>query len=499
MKARLLTVMAAVALVAAMVSGASAAPPPDTSGLRNAVTVEGVRAHQAAFQAIADANGGTRSASTDGYSQSVDYVVAQLEAAGYEVSTPEFDYLFFGLNDSAFEQVSPDAAVYVSQTDYDVMTFSGSGDAVGVAEGVDLSLDDPSASTSGCEATDFDGFTAGNIALIQRGACTFFLKAANAEAAGAIAVVVFNQGTEDRQDLNFGTLGDAGVNIPTITSSFTLGSTLEGTTLRVFVDAVVETRTDRNVIAETAQGRDDKVIVVGAHLDSVPAGPGIQDNGSGSAAILEIAIQMANLGVQPTNKVRFAWWGAEELGLLGSQAYVDGLSEDEIANISMNLNFDMIGSPNFVRFVYDGDGSDTGTAGPKGSPQIEQVFNAYFASQGLAAEATAFSGRSDYGPFIAVGIPAGGLFTGAEGIKTEEQAAIYGGVAGEQYDPCYHLACDTFDNISLEALDQNADAAAHAIMLFSKSRMARSGGSNGSATGAVSLTDLDYLGTHSQR
>ena len=102
----------------------------------------------------------------------------------------------------------------------------------------------------------------------------------------------------------------------------------------------------------------------------------------------------------------------------------------------------MVGSPNYVRFVYDGDGSGEGPAGPPGSAQIEQLFTSYFASQSLASEPTAFDGRSDYGPFIAVGIPAGGLFTGAEGVKTAAQAAVYGGTAGVAYDPCYHQACD---------------------------------------------------------
>jgi len=123
----------------------------------------------------------------------------------------------------------------------------------------------------------------------------------------------------------------------------------------------------------------------------------------------------------------------------------------------------MLGSPNYVRFVYDGDGSDTGTVGPNGSAQIESVFNTYFASQGLASEPTAFDGRSDYGPFIAVGIPAGGLFSGAEGIKTEEEAQVYGGTAGEPYDACYHQACDTTNNLSPAALSELGDAATHAV------------------------------------
>ena len=206
--------------------------------------------------------------------------------------------------------------------------------------------------------------------------------------------------------------------------------------------------------------------MAGAHLDSVQAGPGVQDNGSGSAAILETAVQMAK--VKPFNTVRFAWWGAEESGLVGSTAYVNGLSQEEQDDITLYLNFDMIGSPNHVFFIYDGDDSDGVGAGPgpEGSAQIEALYESFYEGLGLPFKGTDFSGRSDYGPFIAVGIPAGGLFTGAEGVKTEEEAALWGGTAGDQYDPCYHLACDTFDNINLEAFDVNSDAVAFSVLQY---------------------------------
>jgi Zn-dependent M28 family amino/carboxypeptidase len=205
--------------------------------------------------------------------------------------------------------------------------------------------------------------------------------------------------------------------------------------------------------------------MVGGHLDSVFAGPGINDNGSGSAAILEVAEQMKK--VKPTNTVRFAWWGAEESGLVGSDFYVNSLSQADRDKIALYLNFDIVGSPNYVRFVYDGSG-DVGPAGPAGSTAIEDLFNGFYAARGLAFEPTAFDGRSDYGPFIAEGvdIPAGGLFTGAEGIKTLAQRDVYGGIAGQQYDPCYHAACDTFSNNSNEVLDLNADAIAFATLTY---------------------------------
>ena len=167
---------------------------------------------------------------------------------------------------------------------------------------------------------------------------------------------------------------------------------------------------------------------------------------------------MSKLQITPRQQVRFAFWGAEESGLLGSTHYVEDLSDAALEGIYANLNFDMLGSPNYVR--CDGDGSATGTAGPGGSAQIEAIFNNYFAGNGLPTAPTAFDGRSEYGPFIDVGIPAGGLFSGAEGIKTAEEAAIFGGTAGAPYDSCYHQACDTVHNLSSKALNEFGDAVA---------------------------------------
>ncbi|HXV91805.1 MAG TPA: M28 family peptidase [Pseudonocardia sp.] len=433
--------------------------------LLECVTLEGVTSHLQAFQAIADANDGNRASGTPGYDASADYVAAQAEAAGLVVSRQSFEFPFFQLNSSAFEQVAPVPQTYVADTDYVPMTYSGGGDVTAVAQAVDVV--DPTGqpantSTSGCEAGDFAGFTAGNIALMQRGTCSFGQKVANAEAAGAAAAIVYNEGQPGRDVLFTGTLG-APAGIPAVSTGYALGSSLDGATLRIAVDAVSEFRTTENVFAEVP-GTSDDVVMVGAHLDSVSEGPGINDNGSGSAAILEVAKQMAKSKPEPT--VRFAWWGAEELGLIGSTEYVATLPEAELARITSYLNFDMVGSPNYVRFIYDGDDSDGEGAGPgpEGSAEIEKVFEKFYADRGLAYEGTDFNGRSDYGPFIAVGIPAGGLFTGAEEIKTPEQAAVYGGTAGEPYDPCYHTACDTIVNYDEEVLDQNADAIAYATL-----------------------------------
>jgi Zn-dependent M28 family amino/carboxypeptidase len=442
--------------------------------LLECVTIDGVRQHQGAFQAIADANGGIRASGTPGYDASADYVAEQMEVAGYDVTIQPFDFPFFEeLEPAELEQTAPVPTVYpyFDAAGFATMDYSGSGDVTAIAEGVDLVLPpapDPDTSTSGCEPEDFDSFTPGNIAIIQRGTCSFAQKAQNAEAVGAVGVVIFNEGQPGRTDAFVGTLGGPGATVPVVGAAFDVGVDLAagGVTVRMFVNATSEVRSTSNVLAELPGRNDDNVVMAGAHLDSVAEGPGIQDNGSGSAAILEVAEQMAK--VKPRNTVRFAWWGAEESGLVGSTFYVNSLTQDELDDITLYLNFDMIGSPNFVYFIYDGDDSDGVGAGPgpDGSAEIEEFYESFYEARGLPFTGTDFSGRSDYGPFIAVGIPAGGLFTGAEGIKTAEEAEIWGGTAGDQYDPCYHLACDTFDNVSLAALDVNSDAVAASVLTY---------------------------------
>ena len=457
--------------------------------LLECVTVEGVREHQAAFQEIADANGGIRASGTPGYDESAFYVAERLLSADYAVTLQPFLFeAFFQLGPSTLEQVAPVAAVYVENTDYELMSQTDPGDVTAAVTAVDLQLGLGNSSTSGCEAMDFAGFPVGNIALIQRGACEFQLKAENAAAAGAVGAIIFNQGdtdTPDRMDLINGTLGaDYAGGIPVLAATHDRGVEWAGTdglVLHMVADVLREEALTYNVLAETRRGDPRNVIMVGAHLNSVEQGPGIQDNGSGSAAILEVALQMAQ--VKPKNKVRFAWWAAEEPGLIGSDFYVFGLRPGQLDDIALYLNFDMIGSPNFVRFIDDGDGSAFGLAGPPGSEVIEAFFEGFYDRRGLAFEPTEIDFRSDYAAFFDAGIPFGGLFTGAEGIKTPEQVAIYGGTAGEQYDPCYHLACDTFDNVSLEVLGLNADAAAAATLRYAMNAR--------SVTGVTSVSSLE--------
>ncbi|MEU2210954.1 M28 family metallopeptidase [Streptomyces hygroscopicus] len=207
-----------------------------------------------------------------------------------------------------------------------------------------------------------------------------------------------------------------------------------------------------NLVADWPGGDDGKVVMAGSHLDSVQAGPGINDNGSGSAAILEVALAVAKADLQPAKHLRFAWWGDEEDGMVGSTHYVDSLASDEASKIDSYLNFDMLGSPNPGYFVYDDD------------PELEKVFTDWYAAKDITTEPeTEGDGRSDHAPFKDAGVRVGGLFSGAETTKSQAQADQWGGTAGEAFDPCYHSACDTVSNIDDKALDLNTDAIAHAI------------------------------------
>ncbi|HVV12724.1 M28 family metallopeptidase [Amycolatopsis sp.] len=423
------------------------------------VAVAGINRHLIALQRIADTHDGTRAASTDGHARSAEYIAGKLEAAGYSVTRQEFPFVYT-------ETLAQHLTAGGADVPIIAMTYSPSTPEGGIT--APLAAIPPDA-TPGCEAADY-GAATGKIVLVQRGSCTFAAKQQAAAEAGALGAIIYNN---DEGSLN-GTLGDpADARIPTGGVSRADGealAALDGTPVTLELRQLRENRSSYNVVAETKTGRKDNVVMAGAHLDSVPDGPGINDNGSGSATLLETALQ---LGGSPkvNNAVRFAFWSAEEFGLVGSTYYVDSLGFEQQLDIALYLNFDMIGSPNAAYFAYDGDDSDGVGAGPGpyGSAQIEKTFVDYLSTRGIATEGTDFDGRSDYGEFIAVGIPAGGLFTGAEDLKTEAQAAKWGGQAGVPYDPCYHQACDDLGNVDRTALDRNADAVAFALGTYALS------------------------------
>ncbi len=430
---------------------------------------EDVMNHLKALQAVAEKGSGNRAAGSLGHELSANYIAQKLLAAGFIVKLEPFDFMKFEKISAKFLKAS---VVFEEGKDFNLMSYSGSGTATAQVSAVDLQMGEGNTSTSGCETADFSSFPKGNIALIQRGSCSFGQKVANAQAAGAAGVVIFNQGnTPDRSGLLVGTLPEGtSIKIPAIAISYSFAETLlseEGLELTVEAETFVDQKVSFNVIAETKGGNPDNVVMIGAHLDSVGEGPGINDNGSGSAGILSVALKMKDLPV--VNKVRFGWFSAEELGLIGSTKYVAALTQAEKDKIALFINVDMIGSPNYMIGVYDGDGSRFGQKGPEGSAAIENLFHSFYGTKNVRSVETELNGRSDYAAFSAAGIAVGGIFTGAEGKKTEDEAVLFGGAKDEAYDACYHKACDDLANISTEALELNTNAIAYLAQSFANS------------------------------
>ncbi len=312
--------------------------------LLECVTVDGARSHQAALQAIADANNGIRTSGTPGYDRSVDYAVSVFSTAGYNVTVQPFQFqTFISLSPSVLEQVSPPSTGPIENN---IMSYSGSGDVTAAVTALRAPSADP---TPGCEAADFAGFPAGNIALISRGACSFAIKATNAFNAGASGVIIYN----NTAGVLNGTLGNTfSLNIGVTSVTQAVGQQLAATpglVMRLKTDTFRGIATTYNVLAESKDGDPDNVVMVGAHLDSVNAGPGIQDNGSGSAAILEVAQQMSK--VKPRNKVRFACGARRSLDLVGSTYYVNNLPQTDSRQDHpvSELRHDRLAQPRLLR------------------------------------------------------------------------------------------------------------------------------------------------------
>lgn len=390
------------------------------------------------------------------HNDTVNFLAEVLESTGYyDVEIQPFVELYSGgnstltINGQAYNQ--------------SLLTYSPSGSANISIIAVD---------NLGCDAADYPPEVADNIALISRGTCNFSNKSENAAAAGAVGAIIYNNVEGDLA----GTLGGLGDYVPTVgtdqaTGELLLAALQNGTTLvaDLQVNAVLENRTTYNVIAETKEGDHNNVLALGAHTDSVEAGPGINDDGSGTIGILNVAIALSNFTI--TNAVRFCFWSAEEFGLLGSTYYVNQLNQsaEDIAKVRAYLNFDMIASPNYANLIYDGDGSAFNLTGPAGSAEIEALFEDYYTAAGKSYNATAFDGRSDYGPFLDVGIAAGGIFTGAEEIKSDEGQDIWGGEEEIAYDVNYHGAGDNIFNLALDAFWFNTKLIAHSVATYAQS------------------------------
>jgi Zn-dependent M28 family amino/carboxypeptidase len=495
MRRRLLAIpgVLTVAVVAAALSGCGgSATPAGASSATNfaatlgqRVTVDAMMAHLTKLQQIADANGGNRALGTPGYDASAQYVADVLRGHGFDVQTPEFEVRVPFAEEPVVTVGG--AAIAARPLQWTVGTPSQGVTGPLVAARVEHS--------SGCAASDYDGLpVAGAVVLVDRGECEFAVQEAAAAERGALAMIVANN--VDGDDTG-GSLGeDTDVKIPAVGVTKATGARLRALPgdANLRFGAGVRTKRTRNVIAQTKTGSTSDVVMVGAHLDSVTAGPGINDNGSGVAALLETAVQ---LGGSPgvNHAVRFAFWGAEEsawdsgsqrvtAGLKGSTNYLESLNENQLKDIALYLNYDGIASQNPGYFIYDGDESLGSRAMhgwqgwlrvPEGSAGIERTLAAYLISAGKPPENKAFAGTSDYENFLQTGIPIGWVCSGDDAAMSDEQAKQWGGEAGQPFEPNYHKKTDTLEHINRTAMQINGRGVAYAVGIYAQDQGGRNG------------------------
>uniref|UniRef100_A0A5Q5BER6 Aminopeptidase Y, Metallo peptidase, MEROPS family M28A n=2 Tax=unclassified Mycobacterium TaxID=2642494 RepID=A0A5Q5BER6_MYCSS len=456
---------AVTALVAALVAACSSpAPPPDVTGgdLAGKVTVDALYTHLEALQDIAERHGGNRAQGTAGFDASVDYVANLLRDSGFDVQTPEFDR-YGGTRGGAPRLTVNGRAHAVEKASLLVDTGPEGLDAVTLRPG----------RPAGCSAGDYGAVDVRrSIVVVDDTGCSVVVKQDVAVARGAVGVLVVtgSGGGSPPGLFTPGYYRELTVPVGIINSDANAALRRTTAPVRLRLDGQPVLVKSRNVLAQTKTGDTRNVVMAGAHLDSVSSGPGINDNATGVAAVLETALQ---LGSSPrvANAVRFAFWGSEEIGLEGSRAYLRDLDGEQLDDIALYLNFDMLGSTNAGYFTYDGDQSAATepVSVPEGSAGVERLLAGYLNEAGVRPADMPLSDRTDYHSFLAAGVPFGGTTTGAAQQKTEVQARLWGGRAGAAFDPNYHTRRDTIDNVDRHALGIMGPAVAFAVGTYAHS------------------------------
>ncbi|GLY78994.1 M20/M25/M40 family metallo-hydrolase [Actinoallomurus iriomotensis] len=462
----LLAAVAAVAITGSLTAAGS--PPDDDLWLADhlARTTSGKQAlaHLRAFERIADENGGQRATATPGFAASARYVTEQLTTAGYQVKSQTVPYRQFVFDAESGQEIAPHArTIRTLMMDGSPVTPKGGLTAPLVFAPVKAD------GTSGCTAADYDGLPVqGAIVLAPRSSCGYTNQQKVIAGLGGRAMLMYLPVPDPENIYRLHVFTPSDFTIPSATISpeqagqLSTDAAQHPITFHLELRGHVADKKTVNLFAETRGGSADHIVMAGAHLDSVPEGPGIDDNASSVAALLETARRLAPFQNRVRDKVRFAFWGAEEQVDVGSDYYVEHLSSAEKAAIDLYENFELIASPNFARFLIDGDVPEA-----PGSATVTKVFEQYFTRAGLPFKTEPVTGvGSDQAPFVTAGIAVGGMDMGTIGLKTPEEAAMFGGQAGQQYDHCYHQTCDRVANLSLQALDENVPAIAWTIGRF---------------------------------
>lgn len=464
MRRRRLATLAVLATAVAVACSQEPAAPSDAlpNDLAQQITVDAMFGHLRKFQEIADTNGGNRAQGTPGYDASVDYVAGLLRDKGFDVDTPEFERL--GTVGGGNPSLTVSGRRFsVEQASLLVPTPDGGLNAPTLRPG----------KSAGCAAPDYDGVTVkGAISVVDDTGCSIVVKQNVAVARGAVGLLVVS--TSRPSPAGLFTSGYYGqLKVPVGVIDKTTDAALRRTTrpVKLVLDNKAQMVKSRNLLAQTKTGSTDNVVMVGAHLDSIGGGPGINDNGSGVAAVLETALR---LGGSPAinNAVRFAFWGAEETGLEGSTQYIRTLPPEQLDALALYLNFDMLGSTNTGYFTYDGDQSAQATDPepmPDGSAGIERTLAGFLNLQGVRPADMPLSANTDYSAFMNAGVPIGGATTGSSQRKTAVQARLWGGKAGVAFDPNYHTRRDNIDNVDAHALSVMGPAVAFAVGTYALS------------------------------
>eukprot|EP00343_Euplotes_focardii_P008726 CAMPEP_0205826162 /NCGR_PEP_ID=MMETSP0206-20130828/27798_1 /ASSEMBLY_ACC=CAM_ASM_000279 /TAXON_ID=36767 /ORGANISM="Euplotes focardii, Strain TN1" /LENGTH=513 /DNA_ID=CAMNT_0053125871 /DNA_START=25 /DNA_END=1566 /DNA_ORIENTATION=- len=473
-----LTLLAGAVLVGvgviAMATSSSSEDP--GSGYADAVTLDAVMDHLEKLDKIAARFNHSRSV-VNGYNMSAEYIVEQLSTrTNFRVYKQHLVVpVYKEILEPKLTLLLPENEAplhFTNQRDFTGLRYGGNGRVSVQAPVVHVK-------NFGCELEDFNVTNVTGIGpdepvifLIDSGRCDYFVKASNAEQwPGTQAAIIARTKAEEAFGLPGARvrktgwlMGDPLITIPVLGASYSTAQALllVGGQANISIHTQVTMEHTYNVIADSPKGNSNRTIVAGAHLDSVAEGPGLNDNGSGSAMILELALQWGATVKSPQNQVRFAWWGAEEIGLLGSYHYVDQLKPYQRASIACALNFDMMASPNGQRQVHNGTLTPRNTSSDvvERSNRITDLFGNFFDSEDIAWRGTATTGGSDFLPFVLKQIPVGGLNTGAGAYKTMDERAEFGGFANAPMDPCYHQPCDTLPNIGKDILRDITQAAA---------------------------------------
>jgi hypothetical protein len=460
----------ATVVVAALLGGCSSAPPPPQDlarELADKVGVDGMYVHLRKLQEIADANNRSRADGTPGFDATADYVAQTLRDKGFDVQTPEYDRL--GVTSPGRPTLTASGRAYpIDQASLLTPTPPGGLRAAALRP----------QKPAGCVAADYGTRRmTGAIAVVDDRGCSIVDKQDTAVAEGAVGLlVVSNPGASGTPRGLFAPGYYRGLTVPVGVIDAAADAALRRTNGPVVLtlDAKATMVKSRNVVAQTKTGDTHNVVMAGAHLDTEPESPGINDDGTGVAALLETA---AVLGAQPqiANAVRFGFWGSAEAALAGSTKYVEALDRDQLNDIALYLDFDMLGSPNAGFFTHDGDQSAQSNPAvpadtvPVGSAGIERTLAGYLNLAGIRPADMPLGKVSDYSPFLDAGVPIGGMTTGAAQRKTELQARLWGGTAGVAFDRNYHLPGDSLDNVNRDALAVTGPGVAFAVGTYARS------------------------------